>query len=290
MSSRTPTTEPDLEAEREVDLGRYLDALVARWWLPLAGIIVGVVLGFLIALGGKQVFQANATVYVGTPYGPGGNAVVQGLSTNPSTVGRIARGDETIRKVAAESGMSARQLRAGISTRPIKTTGTAKSAPNQLYVVSVQGPRRLEVTAATSGIAQRIVDIVGGYAKLKIRSFKEEIASDDRQLSAIEEQSTAAQSALGRSSELERLTLSTLLLTIEQRRGTLQQDRLQARQLLALAEQVELPQILDRGGATKTTAKSARNSAAVAGLIGLVLGLLAALFWAPVSTRLGRPE
>jgi len=117
MSSRTPTTEPDLEAEREVDLGRYLDALVARWWLPLAGIIVGVVLGFLIALGGKQVFQAEATVYVGTPYGPGGNAVVQGLSTNPSTVGRIARGDETIRKVAAESGMSARQLRAGISTQ-----------------------------------------------------------------------------------------------------------------------------------------------------------------------------
>jgi hypothetical protein len=79
-----------------------------------------------------------------------------------------------------------------------------------------------------------------------------------------------------------------LLLTIEQRRGTLQQDRLQARQLLALAEQVELPQILDRGAATKTTAKSLRNSAAVAGLIGLVLGLLAALFWEPIVARTGR--
>jgi hypothetical protein len=146
------------------------------------------------------------------------------------------------------------------------------------------------VTVATSGIAQRIVDVVGGYARVKIKSFKEEIASDDRQLQAIEQQASAAQSALSSSSELGRLTLGTLQLTIEQRRGTLQQDRLQARQLLALAEQVELPQILDRGAATKTTAKSLRNSAAVAGLIGLVLGLLAALFWEPVSARLGRPE
>ena len=286
--STKPKTEPDLDAEREVDLGRYLDALVARWWLPVLGLVLGVVVGYLLALGSKQVYHAQATVYVGTPYGPGGNTVVQGLNTNPSTVARIARGDETIRAIAASSGMSVRQLRAGIATRPIKTPGTAKTAPNQLYVVSVQGPRRLEVTAATSAISQRIVDVVGGYAKVKIRSFKEEIASDDRQLKAIEQQATTAQSALSGSSELGRLTLSTLLLTTEQRRGTLQQDRLQARQLLALAEQVELPQILDRGAATKTTAKSPRNSAAVAGLIGLILGLLAALMWDPVAARAGR--
>lgn len=288
MSTR-PQQEPDLDVEREVDLGRYLDALVARWWLPVLGLVLGVVFGYLFALGGKEVYRAQATVYVGTAYGPGGNVVVQGLNTNPSTVARIARGEETIRTVAADSGMSPRQLRAGIATRPIKTAGAAKTAPNQLYIVSVQGPRRGEVAAATSAIAQRIVDVVGGYARVKIKSFKEEIASDDRQLKAIEQQSSAAQAALSSSSELGRLTLGTLLLTTEQRRGTLQQDRLQARQLLALAEQVELPQILDRGAATKTTAKSPRNSAAVAGLIGLVLGLLAALLWGPIAARTGRP-
>ena len=68
----------------------------------------------------------------------------------------------------------------------------------------------------------------------------------------------------------------------------MEQDRLQARQLLALAEQVELPSILDRGAASKTTARSARNSMAVAGLIGLILGLLAALFWEPIVARTGR--
>ena len=287
MTTTRQRSEPDLEAEREVDLGRYLDALIARWWVPVLGLVLGVAIGYLLALGGKEVFRAQATVYVGTPYGPGGNVAVQGLSTNPNTVARIARGEETINKVSAESGMSRRELRAGIVTRPVKS-GLAKTVPNQLYAVSVKGSRRVEVTAATAGIAQRIVDVVGGYAKLKIKSFKEEIASDNSQLAGIESQVADAQAAVGRASGVDRLALGTLLLTIEQRRGTLQQDRLQARQLLALAEQVELPQILDRGAATKTTARSTRNSAAVAGLIGLILGILAALLWEPVAARTGR--
>jgi uncharacterized protein involved in exopolysaccharide biosynthesis len=75
---------------------------------------------------------------------------------------------------------------------------------------------------------------------------------------------------------------------MEQRRGTLEEDRLQARQLLALAEQVELPRVIDRGVATKTTARSARNSVVVGGLIGLILGLFAALLWEPIAARTGR--
>ena len=124
--------------------------------------------------------------------------------------------------------------------------------------------------------------------ELKIKSFKEEIASDDRQLASTDALAADARSRLSGTSGAERLTIATLLLTAEQRRGTLQQDRLQARQLLAQAEQVELPQILDRGAATKTTARSTRNSAAVAGLIGLILGILAALLWEPIAARTGR--
>jgi len=287
MSTRQERTEPDLDAEREVDVGHYLDALVARWWLPLVGIVVGVAIGYLLALGGNQVFKAEATVYVGTPFSVGGGAPLQGLATNPNTVARIARGQETIQKVALESGMSVRELRAGVSTRAIKS-GLAKTAPNQLYVVSVQGSHRDDVNRATAGIAERIVHYVGGYARLKRKTFVEELASDNRQLAALDQHMDEVQAEMGRASGTERLTLATLLLTAEQRRGTLEQDRLQARQLLALAEQVELPSILDRGVATKTTARSTRNSTAVAGLIGLILGLLAALFWEPISARTGR--
>jgi Chain length determinant protein len=281
-----PRSEPDLDAEREVDLGRYLDALVARWWLPLLGLVVGVILGYLLAVGGKEVYQSQATVYVGTLYGPGGTTL-QSLATNPNAVARIARGQETIEAVSRESGMSPRELRAGISTRPIRGSNP-RTAPNQLYAVTVKGDKRGEVSAATAAIAERIVDKVGGYARLKRKTFQDQLASDNQQLEAIDRTVSEAQSQLEGASGQERLTLATLLLAAEQRRGTLEQDRLQTQQLLALAEQVELASVVDRGAATKTTARSTRNSIAVAGLIGLIIGLLAALFWEPIAARIGR--
>ena len=282
-----PRTEPDLDAEREVDLGRYLDALVARWWLPLLGLVVGVALGYLLALGGKEVYRSEATVYVGTPLTAGGTAAVQSLATNPSTVARVARGQETIEQVSQESGMSPRELRGGVSTRAIRS-GLARTAPSQLYAVSVEGDRRAEVTAATAAIADRVVEEVGGYARLKRQTFREQLASDNRQLAAIDRQIEETEAAMRGASGIDRVALGTLLLTAEQRRGTIEQDRSQARQLLAIAEQVELPRIVDRGAATKTTARSTRNSAAIAGLIGLIIGLLAALFWEPIAARTGR--
>jgi Chain length determinant protein len=284
MSTRR---DPDPDAEREVDLGRYLDALVARWWLPVLGLVIGVVIGYLLALGGKDVYRAEATVYVGTPFGPNGTAPIQALSTNPNTVTRLARGQQTLQEVAQKSGMSVRQLRAGVSTRPIKA-GSPKTAPNQFYAITVEGPKRTEVNAAAQAIAEKVVAVTGGYAKLKTDTFRQLIASDQKQLDALDKQSEQVQQQLQNASEPERLTLGTLLLTMEQRRGTLEQDRLQARQFLALAEQVELPRIIDRGSALKATARSSRNSIAIAGLIGLIIGLLAALFWDPVAERASR--
>jgi hypothetical protein len=152
----------------------------------------------------------------------------------------------------------------------------------------VKGGRQGEVSAATTAIAERVVDRIGGYARLKRKTFQDQLASDNRQLEAIDRTVNEAQSQLEGATGSERLTLATLLLAAEQKRGTLEQDRLQTQQLLALAEQVELPSIVDRGAATKTTARSTRNSIAVAGLIGLIIGLLAALFWDPIAARTGR--
>jgi uncharacterized protein involved in exopolysaccharide biosynthesis len=286
-TTERPRKQPDPEPEREVDFSRYLDALVARWWLPVAGLIVGAAIGYFVALGGKDVYRSQATVYVGTPFGPNGANPLNTIATNPNTVSQVARGQQTLQEVARSSGMSVRELRAGVSTRPIKS-GAPKTAPNQLYAVTVEGPKRGQVNAAAAAIADRIVAVTGGYAKLKINTFKTQIATDQRQLDAIDAQADQVRAQLNNASQTERLTLGTLLLTMEQGRGSLEQDRLQARQLLALAEQVELPRVIQQGVAAKATARSPRNSVVVAGLIGLIIGLFAALLWEPIAARTGR--
>ena len=59
------------------------------------------------------------------------------------------------------------------------------------------------------------------------------------------------------------------------------------KQLLTLAQNVEQSKLFSPARATKTTARSRRNSILVGALIGLVLGILAALLWEP-AVRVAR--
>src|SRR5207253_564625 len=70
-------------------LGRYWNALITRWWLPLAGLVAGIAIGYLLSLGGHQIYTAKATIYLGQPLNPTGTGQIQSLSTNPSTVKQV---------------------------------------------------------------------------------------------------------------------------------------------------------------------------------------------------------
>ena len=107
--SRTTTRLPAPEEEREVDLGRYWRTLSTHWWLPAAGLAAGIVIGYLISLGGAQVYRAKATVYLGQPLSQGG-VQVQSQATNPSTVRTIVTAESTIQAVARKVGMKPAQL------------------------------------------------------------------------------------------------------------------------------------------------------------------------------------
>jgi uncharacterized protein involved in exopolysaccharide biosynthesis len=75
-------------AEREVDLARWRQALVALWWIPVAGLVVGAVLGVLFSLRGGTTYKASALISLGQPVSPGG-VVIASFGTNPRAVAMI---------------------------------------------------------------------------------------------------------------------------------------------------------------------------------------------------------
>ena len=276
---------PVLDDEREVDLGRYLDALLARWWLPALGLLAGIALGYLVAASSSEVWRAQATVYVGAPYANNA-AITNSLATNQSTITRIVKSEETIQEVSRESGMPARKLREGISTQRLPS-GLGRLVPSQLYLISVKGDERGTTQDAARLLADRVVDGVGGFARSKIASYRAKLRSLDAQLAAVQRQVAESERQLGGGglSAVERLIGVNTLQLAEQRRGAIEQLRTETVLLLALAEQVELPRALDRAVAVKTTARSTRNTVAVAGFLGLLLGAFAALLWEPLTRR-----
>src|ERR671929_1514215 len=78
----------ELDAEREVDLARWRRAVVDLWWLPLAGLVVGAIVGVLYSFRGGNTYKASALISLGQPTSPGG-ALVNGFGTNPRAVAQI---------------------------------------------------------------------------------------------------------------------------------------------------------------------------------------------------------
>jgi uncharacterized protein involved in exopolysaccharide biosynthesis len=261
----------DPDAEQEVDLGRYWSAIVARWWLPVLGLVVGVFVGYLISLGGKEVWKASATVYLGASYSPVGGVFLQGPQANPSTAGTIARAESSIEDAAARAGMRATDLRGHVSTQSISTgagSTVVRSTGNPLVRVTVQASTRRRAAAAANALAAIVVDRLAPYADRKIDTLEERIADDQRQIDAINRGASSGDA------------LGNAVLAVQV--GDVLDDQLQAKQLLIQAQEIERPKVLTRAAAVKTTARSRRNAVVVAAFLGLVLGLIAALLWEPL--------
>jgi hypothetical protein len=289
--------ELDLEAEQEVDFRRYWNAVLARWWLPVLGLVAGAVAGWALALGGGDVYKASVTLYLGQPFTPTSSAPVPGLATNPSTVTEIVHSEAALQKASDVSGMRLNRLRGNVTSKQVGVPAGRRLAVGQtpLIQITVTGSRKAPTERAADSLAQTVVADVSPYVEDKIAAIERRIASDQRELTSIDRRLRVAQEGLtevlgnrGLGVTERLLLVSTFNSTIsfgEQRRGIVQQDLLEGQQALSLAEHVERPSIVEDAAARKTTARSVGRSVVVGGLIGLILGVLAAIFWEPAARR-----
>jgi uncharacterized protein involved in exopolysaccharide biosynthesis len=292
------TTPHDPDAEREVDLRSVWERIAARWWLPALGTVLGLVIGFLLALGGGDVYRAEALVYLGQPFTPnGGGAIPNSLATNPRLVAEVVRAEAALKDASSASGLRVGALRGRISTAPVVATGQARGTTT-LFQIAVQGDAPRKVERAADSLADRVTKIAGEYVEGKIDTLEQQISNDEQELEGInsrfniaarEQSSALANRSLPVTERLLIVTsLNSTLSALEQRRSTIQEDLLAARQLMTLATEVEQARIVERAVAVKTTARSGRNSALVGGLIGLILGCAAALLADPFLARRAR--
>jgi hypothetical protein len=292
MSGRRP---PDLD-EQEVDLSSGWQRIKLRWWLPIGGLLVGAVLGLALALSGGSVWRAETIVYLGQPFAPLGGGQIQSLATNPRTVSEIVRSETVLDDVSSETGIATAKLRSSISTKELVATGQPRAGVTPLIEIGVKGddgPRKIE--DAADALAERVVDDVSGYVQQKVERLEQQVEVSRAQLDAVEARIQAAQQQQTRINQdqsipldqrlLLSLNLNSVITTADARRTALQDDLFEAEQLLILAEQVEKSRVVEPAAAVKTTARSSRTSLLVGALLGLLVGVVAALAAEPVLAR-----
>jgi capsular polysaccharide biosynthesis protein len=275
---------PDLEAEREIDLRSWLDALRTRWWIAVAGLVVGALIGGVYSLSGGSTYNASVLIAPGQAFSQTGSPV-QTYLTSASAINTIATSNTTLAEASAKSGVPLGQLRGHVSSSAVDlTTGSPTSSQTNrnavLVQITVQLPKRKKAEDAANAIATIVQQTtISPYVRSSIHVIESQIANFTRRLATEKSRVDATNAALTSPnlSLVEKLILSNAADTALANYNETQQAILTAQQQLYLAKQVQQTQILQQARGAKTTARSRRNSVVVGALIGLIIGAIVAI-------------
>lgn len=274
-------TAPRPEAEREVDLARWRRAVVALWWLPVVGLILGAIAGGLYSLRGGANYQASALISLGQPTSPGG-ALVNGYGTNPRAVSEIVSSADAQYQAAHIADMRPSALRGNVSVAQVgSATGAGAARTTPLISLTVNGTHSKNVAAAANALANIVVQkTTAPYVGVKIRTFQTTLTHVTQQIGSVNRRlatTIAAEKAAKKLDPLQQLVVATQEDNAETRLGNLiaQQEALQ--QQLAFATQVESAKIITKARSIKASAHSKSASIAIGAVIGLIIGAIVAI-------------
>jgi hypothetical protein len=275
-------TAPQFDAEREVDLARWRRAVVALWWLPVAGLVIGAIVGVLYSFRGGTNYKATALISLGQPTSPGG-ALVPSYGTNPRAVSQIVSGAKFQEEAANYADMRPAALRGHVSIGTIGSAGAGAARTQPLISLTVTGTHGKNVALAANKLADIVVaKTTASYVQEKIKTFNATLKNVTTQLNSITLTLGAYQAALKEAQKknvdpLQQLVIVGQENNAETRQGNLiaQQETLQ--QQLVFAKQVESAKVVEPAAALKAAAHTKSTSLVVGALIGLILGAIVAI-------------
>ena len=279
----------DLEAERELDLGRVWRSLLARWWLPVIGLLVGAIIGLLVSLGASKQWTAKAEIYLGNPLSNG-----TALTSSPTSLGLATVYVQTpsvVLHASRTSGIPASRLNGNISAKPILgLAGTNVGQPAQLLLLSVTGSKPNQTERAVDDLAGQLVSQFQPFTERKLKIANARLAQERSQVGDIDrrlKQALDSQAALARSGANEPLVAeyAQISSTLANERAQLDSDITAFESLISQTQAVEAPRILATRPASPNR-PSRRSSVVIGAIIGLLVGLLAAILWQPVTNTL----
>gem|GEM_PF-426226 len=266
--------------DREITLRDYGRVLWSGRVVILVCILVAVVAGLALSFARTTQYTATARVSLGQATTTAG-VPVQTPLTNPTTAPQALSTDEIVERVAREVNVPPGRVRDAVTLTAPRVTGSAGNLPTLLTITAQDRSRRVAIDVANA-YGEQVLARVGedfeatrSAYSTQLRSSREAVTQLTRDVRQLRGQLVAA-AGTDRA-----VALQTALLSAQDQLRSARQD-VQAQTIqLAKADQVEAPYavaIADSASSSGSAPQRVR-SALLAGLIGLLIGVLAVFVW-----------
>jgi enamine deaminase RidA (YjgF/YER057c/UK114 family) len=272
----------------EIDLGRYVRRVVARWWIVAISVVVVVGVALVTQTGSSsETWTARTLVFLGQPLAPTGSPLNITLGSNPATPGILIRNDNLIATAAAKAGLRPGQLKGHVSSQVLSQAIT-KTNYTPLVNIVVQGLAKDKVAPASRAVAEQVLARINQYPDAQEKVLLALTKTQRQTLASFNTRLRLANANLNSIvkdkslSTLEQFTAETSAINIAN--GITNQisqisdsysTNLQV--LAALQNGVSKGQIVQEPTAIRSTATSGGANIGVAVILGLVIGIVLTL-------------
>ena len=293
MSGVEPTaaTAPEADAVRqEVDLGRYVRRVLAYWWVVALCVAIGIGIGLTRSTTTKATFQASTVVAIGQPLTPGGGFVAGAPQANTALPATILKEQGTQDVASRAAGLPDGALVGHVSTQVVQSSAKSSNV-TPLVTITVDGPwGKDQVAKAANALADVLVQKTSTYQLQQEKLLKAQLSGIQTRIVELQKASADAQAAIGKlSSSPAEAALSTVYLNVIDSNNALEfslrGNVTAARGTLSLVQQIEMSSVQSPARGRAINAQTKQASLVVSALVGLLVGIAAALALATIRRR-----
>jgi uncharacterized protein involved in exopolysaccharide biosynthesis len=270
-----------------IDVGSWFTTLLRNWWVILALVVLGAVVGGVLTMLTPKEYSATSSVYIGQTTDALGQAMA-GLNSNPKAATQLLASQALLDQAAQATGMkmtSSRLRRETTVETPSQTIKTTVSAVN-IVVITVTDTKKLRATAAANALANALVAKLSPSVEAKVILLEQQLAEGTKAEAAATARSNVSQAAIlaiakGGGSAAEKAVSAAPYVAVSQAAAselaTLQVADQATALRLEVAKTVEMPQLLHVAKVPDSPSGPSRTLNVAAGaLAGLVVGVIVA--------------
>ena len=266
--------------DREITLRDYGRVLWSGRWLILVATVAAAVVGLLLTVASTTTYRATAELFVGQATTVSGTPVST-PGTNPALVDTVLTGDNMIRRVAEEIGVRPGRVRRGVElTAPRAPGGSVGNLPTVITITFSDESREVALEGANAYAEAVLAEAREGFEAI-VSNYQQGVQQAEADVERLQREIDRYSQQLAEAPGGDRqLALQSLLQSAGQQLQ-IANTELTTQKLNLVKENQFQPDIISLASdpASSGSLPNRARSVVLAGVIGLIIGVIVTFVW-----------